>query len=128
MTDFLGDLPSFFVTSEFAIDIRIDGVEAKGIYTPAFEDAFGIETRDKQLLIQESVATAIGVSHTSITEIIIDATTSTYHRVRGIEPDGTGLVMLTLENEETVPVGNLLLTSDGQDLLTSTGDNLLVSG
>jgi len=93
MTDFIEDLPEFFITGEFAYEITIDGNPAKGIYTPQFEDAFGIETRDHQLAVQESVVLLLGVNHNSV--VVIEGKT---HRVRGIEPTGTGITMLILEN------------------------------
>ena len=129
MTDFLEDLPSMFVTTEFATDIKIDGVAAKGIYTPEFEDAFGIETRNKELLIQESVSVTLCVTHESIVELLdSDGGSVSCHRVRGIEPNGTGLVVLTLDNEITCPdVGDFLLTAEGHQLLTSEGENIVVN-
>ena len=33
MADFIDDLPEFFISGEFAYDIKIDGNDAKGIYT-----------------------------------------------------------------------------------------------
>lgn len=86
--DFAADLPSFF--SDFAIDLTVNGVPARGIFDDAFGVAFGgmIDGSGPMLRLPTSVAAARGQP------VVID---SRSYVITGVEPDGTGITTLRLD-------------------------------
>lgn len=82
--------PAFF--SDFAIDITVNGVSVRGIFDNAFGSAFGgmIDGSGPMVRLPSSVVASRG------NPVVI---ASKQYRITGIEPDGTGLTVLRLEEQ-----------------------------
>ena len=82
--------PAFF--SDFAIDLTVNGVPVRGIFDNAFGSAFGgmIDGSGPMVRLPSSVAAARG------NPVVI---ASKQYVITGIEPDGTGLTVLRLEEQ-----------------------------
>lgn len=75
--------------SDFAIDITVNGIAARGIFDDAYGESFGgmVAGSGPMLRLSSSVAVARGNT------VVVSAKTYT---VTGIEPDGTGITTLRL--------------------------------
>lgn len=84
------DDPAFF--SDFAIDLTVNGVSVRGIFDNAFGIAFGgmIDGSGPMVRLPSSVDAARG-------NLVVIA--SKQYVITGIEPDGTGLTVLRLEEQ-----------------------------
>lgn len=84
------DDPAFF--SDFAIDLTVNGVSVRGIFENAFGSAFGgmIDGSGPMVSLPSSVTAARG------NPVVI---ASKQYVITGIEPDGTGLTVLRLEEQ-----------------------------
>ena len=82
--------PAFF--SDFAIDLTVNGVAVRGIFDNAFGSAFGgmIDGSGPMVRLPSSVLAARG------NPVVI---ASTQYVVTGVEPDGTGLTVLRLDQQ-----------------------------
>lgn len=84
------DLSSFFDTDEFAIDATINGATVTGIFGNEFIQVDYVESRAPYFECVSADVT--GISHGAIVAIGSDT-----YKVRGIQPDGTGITKLILE-------------------------------
>lgn len=75
--------------SDFAIDLTVNGVPARGIFDNAYAEAFSgmVGGTSPALILQSSVAVQRG--HV----VVVDGTGYT---VTSVEPDGTGITLLRL--------------------------------
>ena len=82
--------PAFF--SNFAIDLTVNGVAVRGIFDNAFGSAFGgmIDGSGPMVRLPSSVLAARG------NPVVI---ASTQYVITSVEPDGTGLTVLRLEQQ-----------------------------
>lgn len=82
--------PAFF--SDFAIDLTVNGVAVRGIFDNAFGSAFGgmIDGSGPMVRLPSSVLAARG------NPVVI---ASTQYVITSVEPDGTGLTVLRLEQQ-----------------------------
>lgn len=86
--NFAADTSLFF--DEFAVDVTVDGVVVRGIFDNAFAAAFNgmIDGSGPELRLPSSVAVARG------SQVVI---ATRQYVVKGVEPDGTGITVLRLE-------------------------------
>lgn len=84
------DDPAFF--SDFAIDLTVNGVAVRGIFDNAFGSAFGgmIDGSGPMVRLPSSVVASRG------NPVVI---ASTQYVITSVEPDGTGLTVLRLEQQ-----------------------------
>lgn len=82
--------PAFF--SDFSIDLTVNGVAVRGIFDNAFGSAFGgmIDGSGPMVRLPSSVLAARG------NPVVI---ASTQYVITSVEPDGTGLTVLRLEQQ-----------------------------
>lgn len=82
--------PAFF--SDFAIDLTVNGVAVRGIFDNAFGSAFGgmIDGSGPMVRLPSSVLAVRG------NPVVI---ASTQYVITSVEPDGTGLTVLRLEQQ-----------------------------
>ena len=82
--------PAFF--SDFSIDLTVNGVAVRGIFDNAFGRAFGgmIDGSGPMVRLPSSVLAARG------NPVVI---ASTQYVITSVEPDGTGLTVLRLEQQ-----------------------------
>lgn len=89
---FAEDLSPFFNAAELATAATLDGEPVTGIFDNAYIDPFGVaSTEPRYTLPSADAATA-----TNASMLVIGATT---YRVRSVQPDGTGITVLTLERQ-----------------------------
>lgn len=89
---FAEDLSPFFATSDFAVAATLQGVPVTGIFDAEYIEPLGNLVEGRQPVFLAELATMPAVAQTQT--LVIGATTYT---VRGVEPDGTGVVLLRLE-------------------------------
>lgn len=84
------DNAAFF--TDFAIDLTVSGVAVRGIFDNAFGSAFGgmIDGSGPMVRLPSSVLAARG------NPVVI---ASTQYVITSVEPDGTGLTVLRLEQQ-----------------------------
>ncbi len=87
---FTEDLDAFFV--DFGVDATLAGVAVRGIFDAAYADPMGVESTAPVF----SLPTADAASAAHGQALIVSGTT---YKVRGIEPDGTGITLLRLERQ-----------------------------
>ena len=88
---FAEDLAPFFSTADFAVAAALNGVSVTGIFDNGYAEPFGeVEGRQPTFLLP--TASAPSVAHGQ--SLVIGAAT---YKVRGVEPDGTGVTLLKLE-------------------------------
>jgi len=87
--DFASDLSLFF--TDFAIDVTVAGMPARGIFDNGFANAFSgmIDGTSPVLHLLSSVPVSRGDT------VIISAAS---YIVTGVQPDGTGVTQLRLED------------------------------
>lgn len=78
--------------SDFAIDLTVNGVSVRGIFDNAYGSAFGgmIDGSGPMVRLPSSVLAARG------NPVVI---ASTQYVITSVEPDGTGLTVLRLEQQ-----------------------------
>lgn len=91
-TDLTGDLPAMLDTDEFAVAATIGAGTVDGIFDNAFVSVEGIEGTHPIFLCEASEVSSVVHDNT----VVIGAVT---YKVKGIEPDGTGMTMLILEKQ-----------------------------
>lgn len=98
---FAEDLAPFFATTDFgseaaylSADSDDDPVTVKGIFDKAYVDPTGL-VEGAAPVFQCAAADVPAAKHGD--EIEIDGTT---YKIRGVEPDGTGVVLLRLEEQD----------------------------
>lgn len=87
---FAEDLAPFFETAEFATAATLDGASVAGIFDNAYIDSLGLASRAPMF----TLPTASASTATQASVLILDGTS---YRVTSVQPDGTGVTMLTLE-------------------------------
>lgn len=87
---FAEDLSVFTDTDDFGITASINGASVNGIFGNEFVQVDFVESQSP--IFECDAAYVVGVAHGDTVTI----SSSTY-KVRGIQPDGTGLVKLVLE-------------------------------
>ena len=83
--------PAFF--SDFGIDLTVNGVPVRGIFDNAFGSAFGGMIDGTGPMVRLPSSTAAGIVKRGDAVVI----GSTGYTVTTVEPDGTGLALLRLE-------------------------------
>lgn len=85
---------TFFSTSDFGVAALWKGATSvNGIFDAAYADPLGVAEGSKPAFTCEAAAVT-GVKHGDT--MIINATT---YKVRGVQPDGTGVVVIVLEEQ-----------------------------
>jgi hypothetical protein len=90
---FVEDLSPFFSTDDFAVSATLNGVAVTGIFDAGYLEAFG-EVEGRQPAFTLPTASASAAAHGQ--SLVIGVTT---YKVRGVEPDGTGVTLLRLEKQ-----------------------------
>lgn len=90
---FTEDLTPFFFTTDFAVTGMLAGSHVTGIIDTPYLEALG-EVEGRQPVFFLPTASAPSVAHGQ--ELVIGAKT---YKVRGVEPDGTGVTLLRLEEQ-----------------------------
>lgn len=88
---FTEPIAGFFGTDGFAVSATLAGVAVTGIFDAAYYEPLG-EVQGRQPMFMLPTASAPSAVHGQ--SLVIGATTYT---VRGVEPDGTGVTVLRLE-------------------------------
>jgi hypothetical protein len=91
---FVEDFAPFFNTADFAVDATLGGVAVEGIFDADYLEPLGNVVEGSGPVFTLATADATGAVHG--TTLVIGATT---YKVRGIEPDGTGVTLLRLEKQ-----------------------------
>ena len=91
---FAEDLDAFFSTDDFAVDATLAGVAVKGIFDEPYLEPLDnrVEGAAPSFTLKEAAAPSVAQGQT----LVIGART---FKVRGVEPDGTGVVWLRLEEQ-----------------------------
>lgn len=94
---FIEDLSPFFSTDDFgtaATFTHIGGspVSVAGIFDASFEDPLGIEGRFPRFVCPVSAVPSVGHGDS----LVIG---SVSYKVVGVKPDGTGIMLLTLQEQ-----------------------------
>ena len=89
---FTEDITAFFDTDDFAVDATLQGVAVKGIFDEGYVEPLGNVVEGAAPQFQCAAASVPSVAHGQ--SLVIGART---FKIVGIEPDGTGVVILRLE-------------------------------
>lgn len=87
------DRLAFFDTDDFAVNATIEGVDVPGIFDDAYIDPLGIASTEPMFHCRTSDLAAITPAVARDTAATINGTGYT---VQNIEPDGTGMTLLKL--------------------------------
>ena len=88
---FAEDLAPFFSTADFAVAAALNGVSVTGIFDNGYAEPFGeVEGRQPTFVLPTASASSVAQGQS----LVIGAAT---YKVRGVEPDGTGVTALRLE-------------------------------
>ena len=87
---FAEDLSVFIDTDDFASAASINGLTVNGIFGNEFIQVDFVES--KKPVFECAAADVVGIAHGDTVTISSDT-----YKVRGIQPDGTGMVKLILE-------------------------------
>lgn len=90
---FTEDLAPFFSTADFAVSGTLAGLSVTGIFDAQYFDGLG-EVEGRQPTFVLPTASASSAAHGQT--LVIGAKT---YKVRGVEPDGTGITLLRLEEQ-----------------------------
>jgi hypothetical protein len=88
---FVEPIAAYFMTDGFAVTATLAGVTVTGIFDAQYYEPLG-EVQGRQPMFMLPTASASSAAHGQ--SLVIGATTYT---VRGVEPDGTGVTVLILE-------------------------------
>jgi hypothetical protein len=92
---FVEDLSGFFSTADFAVAALYNGATTvNGIFDAAYEEPLGNAVEGAAPIFQCAAADLLSVAHGDT--FLINAKT---YKVRGVEPDGTGVMLLRLEEQ-----------------------------
>jgi hypothetical protein len=91
---FAENLTPFFNTAEFATAATLNGVGVNGIIDRPYLEALGNDVQGAEPYFLCAAASVPTVAQGQT--LIVAGTT---YKVRGIEPDGTGVVLLRLEQQ-----------------------------
>lgn len=86
------DLSVFFSTSDFAVAATLQGVAVDGILDETYLEPLGNLVEGRSPVFTCAAADVPAVAHGQT--LVVGART---FKVRGVEPDGTGIVRLRLE-------------------------------
>jgi hypothetical protein len=90
---FTEDLSPFFSTSDFAVTATLAGVTVTGIFDASYYEALS-DVQGRQPVFSLPTSSAPSAAHGQA--LVIGART---YKVRGVEPDGTGITVLRLEEQ-----------------------------
>jgi phage head-tail attachment protein len=91
---FTEDISAFFSTDGFAVDATLSGVGVRGIFDASYTDAFGNVVEGYAPVFMLATSDCASVAHGDV--LVVQAHT---YKVRGVEPDGTGVTLLRLERQ-----------------------------
>jgi hypothetical protein len=91
---FAENFAPFFNVAEFASVATLDGVALSGIFDRAYAEPFGNDVQGSTPTLLCAAAAAPNVAHGQ-TLVVAGGT----YKVCGVEPDGTGTVLLRLEKQ-----------------------------
>ncbi|MBK7592226.1 MAG: hypothetical protein IPI27_13395 [Betaproteobacteria bacterium] len=89
---FTEPIASFFGTDDFAVTATLAGVSVTGIFDAQYYEPLGNDVQGSQPMFMLPTASAPSAAHGQT--LVIGAST---YKVRGVEPDGTGVTVLRLE-------------------------------
>lgn len=91
---FVEPLEAFFSTQEFALDVLWNGTTTvHGIFDAGYAEPMGVaESYSPTLTVRAAQTPAIKHGDT----LVVSGTT---YKVRGVQPDGTGITVLILEKQ-----------------------------
>lgn len=88
---FTEPIAAFFNTDDFAVSATLNGAAVTGIFDNGYFEPFGeVEGRQPTFTLPTSSASSTVHGH-------VLAIGSATYKVRGVEPDGTGVTVLRLE-------------------------------
>ena len=90
---FTEDLAPFFSVDDFSVTATLAGVTVTGIFDATYYEPLG-EVQGRQPMFMLPTASAPTAAHGQT--LVIGATT---YKVRGVQPDGTGVTTLILEEQ-----------------------------
>lgn len=91
---FSEDLTVFFNEDDFAVAATLQGVAVSGIFDEDYVEPLGNVVEGKAPTFQCAASAVPSVAHGQ--SLVIGART---FKVRGVEPDGAGVVLLRLEEQ-----------------------------
>jgi hypothetical protein len=91
---FTEDLAPFFSVSDFAVAATLNGASVVGIFDAAYYEPLGNDVQSATPIFTLPTTSASSAAHGQ--SLVIGATT---YKVRGVEPDGTGITVLRLEKQ-----------------------------
>jgi hypothetical protein len=91
---FVEDLTPFFAVSDFAVAGTLNGVAVTGIFDNQYFEPLGGDVQGAEPVFVLPTASSSSAAHGQ--SLVIGATT---YKVRGVEPDGTGVTLLRLEKQ-----------------------------
>jgi hypothetical protein len=91
---FTEPLAAFFDLDGFAVSATLAGVSVTGIFDNDYFEPMGGEMQGATPVFTLPTASASSAAHGQ--SLVIGATT---YKVRGVEPDGTGVTLLRLEKQ-----------------------------
>lgn len=93
------DLDAFLDPEDFGVEAIIDGKSVDGIFDNDFllaDLGVGMESRDPRFMVKTTDVKSVVHDDSVLVPDEISGGTTTY-KVKGIEPDGTGITTLVLE-------------------------------
>jgi hypothetical protein len=90
---FIEPIAGFFGTDGFAVTATLNSVAVTGIFDAAYYEPLG-EVQGRQPMFMLPTASAPSAAHGQT--LVIGTTT---YKVRGVQPDGTGVTTLILEEQ-----------------------------
>ena len=91
---FAEDLSVFFNEDDFAVAATLQGVAVSGIFDEEYTEPLGNVVEGKTPIFQCRAADVPSVAHGQT--LVVGGRT---FKVRGVEPDGTGVVLLRLQEQ-----------------------------
>jgi hypothetical protein len=91
---FTEPIAAFFDTGDFAVSATLNGVSVTGIFDNEYFEPLGNDVQGASPIFTLPTSSASSAAHGQ--SLVIGATT---YKVRGVEPDGTGVTTLRLEKQ-----------------------------
>jgi len=91
---FAEDLTPFFSTADFASAATLNGAAVNGIFDKDYAEALDNDVQGSSPVFLCAAASVPSVAHGQ--SLVVASVT---YKVRGVEPDGTGVVLLRLERQ-----------------------------
>lgn len=91
---FTEPLAAFFDTDGFAVSATLAGVSVSGIFDNQYFEPLGGDVQGAQPVFMLPTASASSAAHGQ--SLVVNGVT---YKIRGVEPDGTGITMLRLEKQ-----------------------------